>query len=152
MHFHYNLGSNIKAGAIGEYVWSRQLSGEKKGFGLPLSPPASFLINLTFNPGDAGILSDTWFSADFKLFSAQNEIVPPEKKTPGHQVINLSAGTSFKDGNQPIILTLRLSNLLNTRYLNHTSFYRLIGVPEPGRGLNIGIRIPFLVKPKQLQK
>lgn len=148
MHFHYNLGSKIKAGAIGEYVWSRQLSGDKKGFGLPLTPPASFLINLTFIPGDAGSLSDSWFSADFNMVSAQNEIVPPEKKTPGYQIINLSAGTTLKAGKQSIILTLRLSNLLNTRYLNHTSFYRLIGVPEPGRGLNIGIRIPFQVKPK----
>ncbi|MFH1121571.1 MAG: TonB-dependent receptor [Bacteroidota bacterium] len=143
LHVHYTVDRHLKAGAIGEYVWSRQLSGEKKGFGLPVSPPASLLLNLTYNPGDFHNFRELYVSADFKLVTAQNEIVPPEKKTPGYQVVNLSAGTSVKAGNQLIMLNILLSNLFNTRYLSHTSYYRLIGVPEPGRGLMIGMQIPF---------
>ncbi|MHC1777171.1 MAG: TonB-dependent receptor [Lentimicrobium sp.] len=143
LHLHYTLARQLKAGTIGEYVWSRQLSGDKKGFGLPMSPPASILLNLTYNPADFNNFRELYLSADLKLVAAQNEIVPPEKKTPGYQVVNLVAGTTLKAGNQFIMLNIRLSNLLNTRYLSHTSYYRLIGVPEPGRGLTIGIKIPF---------
>jgi iron complex outermembrane recepter protein len=143
LHLHYTLARYLKTGIIGEYVWSRQLSGEKEGFGLPMSPPASLLLNLTYNPADFNNFRELYVSADFKLVAAQNEIVPPEKKTPGYQVVNLSAGTTLMAGNQLIMLNIRLSNLFNSRYLNHTSYYRLIGVPEPGRGLTIGIRIPF---------
>lgn len=145
LHLHYTLARQLKAGTIAEYVWSRQISGEKKGFGLPMSPPASILFNLTYNPADFNNFRELYVSADFKRVAAQHEIVPPEKKTPGYQVVNLSAGTTLKAGNQVIMLNIRLSNLFNTRYLSHTSFYRLIGVPEPGRGLTIGISIPFIL-------
>jgi iron complex outermembrane receptor protein len=33
---------------------------------------------------------------------------------------------------------------LNTRYYDHTSFYRLIEVPGQGRNLVITMQIPFL--------
>jgi iron complex outermembrane recepter protein len=34
-------------------------------------------------------------------------------------------------------------NLLNRLYFNHTSYYRLINVPEPGRGVVVNISVPF---------
>jgi hypothetical protein len=34
--------------------------------------------------------------ADLRLTAAQNRIVPPEEKTPGYQLLNLSLNTQFK--------------------------------------------------------
>jgi iron complex outermembrane receptor protein len=45
--------------------------------------------------------------------------------------------------NQKIAISLQAKNLLNTKYFNHTSFYRLINVPEPGRNIVANITIPF---------
>ena len=144
IHLHYTIFRELKSGLIGEYVWSEQISGDKKGFGLPFSPPASVMFNLTYQPDPYRFTRDTWFSVDFKIAAAQNQTVPPEKKTPGYQILNLSAGTTITAGKQKIELSLRISNLLNSRYLNHTSYYRLIEVPEPGRGFQMGIKIPFI--------
>ncbi|HBG42041.1 MAG TPA: TonB-dependent receptor, partial [Porphyromonadaceae bacterium] len=78
----------------------------------------------------------------------QNNIVPPEDPTPGHQVLNIGAGGDLKWGKQPIQVSLQIQNLLNTKYFNHTSYYKLIHVPEPGRNIVIHISIPFSGKIK----
>jgi iron complex outermembrane receptor protein len=148
-HLHYTILRKLKSGAIGEYVWSQQMSGIKKGFGLPFSPPASVLLNLSCEPVLGGVMSDTWVSLDFKMVAAQNNIVPPEKKTPGYNVLNIGAGSTLKAGKQSLEITLRITNLLNRRYLDHTGFYRLIEVPDPGRGFQLSLRMPFNINTKK---
>ena len=85
----------------------------------------------------------TYFSIDYRITSPQNDIVPPEKKTPGYQLINLQAGTTMQFYNQSLMISLQAQNVLNTRYLNHTSFYRLIALPEMGRNIVLSVKIPF---------
>jgi iron complex outermembrane receptor protein len=38
---------------------------------------------------------------------------------------------------------MQAQNLLNKRYLNHTSFYRLIELPEAGRNIILSLKVPF---------
>ncbi|WP_080054215.1 TonB-dependent receptor [Spirosoma aerolatum] len=139
----YRLLSTLSTELLGEYVYARQLSGEKQGYTLPFSPPASVLFNLTWSPTLSGKVHNTYFSVDYRLSAAQNRIVPPEKKTPGYGVINLQAGTHLHLYSQPVRISLQAQNLLNTRYFNHTSFYRLIELPEAGRNIILSLTIPF---------
>lgn len=139
----YNWFKNLSSSILGEYVYARQLSGSKKGFTLPFSPPASYLINLTYAPKINRFFSNTYFSIDYRITDSQNNIVPPEKKTGGYQIINLQIGTQLSAYGKPVAVSLQAQNLLNTRYLNHTSFYRLISLPEAGRNLVILVKIPF---------
>lgn len=139
----YNWLKNLSTSVFGEYVYARQLSGSKKGFTLPFSPPASYLINLTYAPKINRFFSNTYFSVDYRITNSQNSIVPPERKTAGYQIINLQLGTQFSAYGKPIIVSLQAQNLLNTKYLNHTSFYRLISLPEAGRNLVFLVKIPF---------
>lgn len=139
------LLKNLSTTFLGEYLYARQLSGDKKGYTLPFSPPASALFNLSWSPAFTASLQKTYFSIDYRLTSKQNNIVPPEKKTPGYSVINLQVGTEALLFNQPILISLQAQNLMNTRYLNHTSFYRLIGLPEAGRNLIISLKVPFTI-------
>ena len=81
---------------------------------------------------------------DYKLTAAQNNIVPPEVATDGYQVINFSLGGDLLIQNQKIGIAMQVQNLLNTKYFNHTSYYRLINVPEAGRNFIINISIPFM--------
>ncbi|MDP2237297.1 MAG: TonB-dependent receptor [Bacteroidales bacterium] len=143
IHAHFDLGKTLKSGVIGEYVYSEQLSGDKKGFTLPFSPPASLLLNLKYVPKNFNFIEKPYFSIDYKLTAPQNKIVPPEEKTKGYQVINLSAGADIKIKKQLISVNIQLQNLMNQKYFNHMSYYRLINVPEPGRSLIVGISIPF---------
>ena len=142
----YKVFKTLSAEVLGEYLHAKQLSGDKEGYTLPFSPPASALFNLTWSPKFKGGLQDSYFSMDYRITAAQNNIVPPEKKTPGYRVINLQAGSKVMAGRQPLIISLQAQNLLNTRYLNHTSFYRLIELPEAGRNLILSLKVPFNLK------
>jgi iron complex outermembrane receptor protein len=146
MQLKYIVFSALSAEILGEYLYAKQLSGDKEGYTLPFSPPASALFNLTWSPIIKGGFQDTYFSVDYRLTAAQNNIVPPEKKTPGYSVVNLQAGSKILVGKQPIMISLQAQNLLNTRYLNHTSFYRLIALPEAGRNIILSLKVPFFTQ------
>lgn len=117
----------------GEYLYARQLSGDKKGYSLPFSPPATLNMELTYELPKESTISGGFFTFAVKLASRQNQIVPPEKETPGYVLVNISAGKDFSLGkDNKLRLSLRIHNLLNTKYYDHTSYYRLIDLPEPG--------------------
>lgn len=127
---------HLKLDADGEYLYARQLSGEKKGYGLPFSTPWSARAELRYllptqNPAKSGFVALEW-----QVVGTQDIIVPPEEKTKGHQLLNASIGKKFKLGENQLEITLRGENLLSKRYYDHTSYYRLMGVPEPGRNFS----------------
>jgi iron complex outermembrane receptor protein len=144
LHAHANLLKDFKLGIIGEYIYAQQLSGSKKGFTLPFSPPPGITISLQYhNSLSKKSFSNFFFMLDYKLKGAQNNIVPPEKKTPGYTTLNLSTGATIIVKDQKFQLNIGIQNMLNKRYMNHTSFYRLIDLPEPGRNINISLKVPF---------
>jgi iron complex outermembrane receptor protein len=144
LHAHINLTKALKFGIIGEYIYSEQLSGAKKGFTLPFSPPPAATFSIQFQPEwHAKRWENAFAILDVKRVGAQNNIVPPEQKTPGYSVLNLNTGISWKAENREIKLNISVHNVLNTKYLNHTSFYRIIEVPEAGRNVSVSLKIPF---------
>ena len=124
----------------GDYLYAEQLSGEKKGYTLPFSTPWSM---------DAGLKylfdwkAKGFVSMNAHIVGAQNEIVPPEKPTKGHWTLNASAGKQFAMGEKILKIAFHADNLLNKRYYDHTSYYRLIDVPEPGRNFALMIGLEF---------
>ena len=139
----YQINHSLSTEVLGEYLYSEQLSGDKKGFTLPFSPPPSVLLNLTCQPSHIKALKDSYFSVDYRFTAAQNNIVPPERETPGYRVMNIQAGTRINFYNRTLQLSLQVQNVFDTRYLNHTSFYRLIQLPEAGRNIILSAKIPF---------
>ncbi|MFW6222758.1 MAG: TonB-dependent receptor domain-containing protein, partial [Bacteroidota bacterium] len=129
-----------------EYVYSEQLDGAKKGFTIPFSPPASLLTEFGWNPWGEQKFSKLRFlsfSLETRFTMPQNRIVPPEKKTDGYNVFSAGVGgKGFLYGNK-FDWRFRVNNLFDTHYLEHTSHYRLIGVPEPGRNFTFSVNIPF---------
>lgn len=128
----WQISPRVKFSAEGEYLYSVQKSGSKKGYGLPFSTPWSGRAELRYllfahEPVKPGFVAIEW-----QVVGSQNRIVPPEEKTKGHQLLNIAAGKTFHCGTTQLEITLRAENLLNKRYYDHTSHYRLIGVPEPG--------------------
>ena len=143
IHAHYTITSCIKAGFIADYVYSEQMSGPKKGFTLPFSPPGSTLLNLRYNPKKWGPIAQPYLSMDWKWVWDQNLIVPPEEKTEGYHLVHLAFGGDVKLKKLEMNISLQIQNLFNRKYFNHTSFYRLINVPEAGRNFIINLKIPF---------
>ena len=149
IHTHYEVSDDLQLGFIGEYVYAEQLSGEKKGYTLPFAPPASAIFNIKYQKPQIAFVNNSYISLDYRLTAAQNSIVPPEEPTDGFQVFNLSLGGDVVVKNQKIDISIQVRNLLNTKYFNHTSYYRLINVPEPSRNFIVNISIPFSGKIKR---
>jgi iron complex outermembrane receptor protein len=143
LQFKYRLLNTLSTELLAEYLYAEQLSGDKKGYTLPFSPPPSALLNLTWSPNLGSHLQNSYLSVDYRMTAEQNNIVPPEKKTPGYMVINVQAGTKVQLYKQPVTISLQAQNLFNTQYLNHTSFYRLIELPEAGRNIILSLKVPF---------
>jgi iron complex outermembrane recepter protein len=140
----YQAAGFIKSTVTAEYVYAEQLSGEKKGFGLPFSPPFTANFGLTFTPEiNSESFSETWLTLETEIAARQNRIVPPEEPTAGYAVLNLLAGSTLRIGKLNTEIYFQLSNLLNTTYYKHTSYYRLINIPEPGRNARFTIIFPF---------
>ena len=124
--------------AKGEYLFARQMSGPKKGYTLPFSPPWRSTFSASWHFLDSG-----YVTFDVRVAGAQNEIVPPEKPTPGWFTLNLRAGKAFSLGKCTLKAGLKAENLLNRRYYDHTGYYRLIGVPEPGINASLMLGLEF---------
>ncbi len=136
----YTFAKHWEALLQGEYLHARQTSGEKKGYTLPFTPPWSTDAGLTYKYNRKG---DGFVGLKAHIVGRQDEIVPPEKPTDGYWTLNFSAGKSFPLRRSKLNVTLHADNLLNRRYYNHTSYYRLIDVPEPGRNLSMKIGLDF---------
>lgn len=143
IHAHIDILKNLKLGGSLEYVKSKQLTGEKKGFGLPFSPPLSVLLNPKYSFNSNGIFINPYLSANYRITASQLDIVPPEETTNGYQTLNINAGSSLKLGNYLVDLTLQVQNVFDKKYFNHTNFYRLINLPEQGRNIVLSANINF---------
>lgn len=143
IHSYCKLSKTLQLSFIGEYVYSEQLTGDKKGFSLPFSPPPSAIISAKYQRQQLHFLNTPYVSVDYKLTATQDKIVPPEEITKGYQIVNLRAGSRVRLYNQKADVSLQLLNLFNNRYFNHTNYYRLINVPEPARSFVINISVPF---------
>ncbi len=122
----------------GEYLFARQLSGEKAGYGLPFSPPWRLMPQLRFHWKEQG-----YAAVDVRVSGAQRDIVPPEKPTEGWWTLNMSAGQRFSFNTCALTLNLKAENILNTKYFDHTSYYRLIDIPEAGWNLSAMVSVDF---------
>lgn len=143
LHAHYNLMENLKLGAIVEYLYAEQLSGPKKGFGLPFAPPPAMTYNLKYFRDFGKSFKQIYFSLDFQYTFEQDRIVPPETVTHAYQLFHFAMGGDIYWGNQKLELSIQLRNILDTKYYNHTSYYKLIDLPEAGRNFIISLKLPI---------
>jgi iron complex outermembrane receptor protein len=139
----YQINKELNISADLEYIYSLQLSGLKKGYTLPFSPPLTINTELEYAPETSGFFKNPAIALNIKAVGNQNNIVPPEKKTPGYLVANLRGGFTALIYKQTLNISAQLTNIFNTRFYDHTSFYRIIGIPGLGRNMIVNIQIPI---------
>ena len=136
-----------KAKVQGEYLYARQRSGQKKGYTLPFSTPWSIdtEVKYSFWMKRAAEFSEptAFVGLNLHWVGDQNEIVPPEKPTPGYYTLNASAGKHFAVGANILRIALHIDNVFDKRYYDHTSYYRLNDIPEPGRNFSLKVGLEF---------
>lgn len=133
----YHLTPFVALQAKGEYLKAMQQSGDKRGYSIPFSPPPAATLGAKYMFGDKDKNTDGYIALSTRMVASKKAIVPPEIPTPGYVILNFNAGKTCKIGKNIIKFTLNGNNLTNRRYYDHTSYYRLIGVPEPGRNFSL---------------
>lgn len=135
----------LHAQFVFEYLYNQQITAKSsRNYPLPFSPPVNGF-------GEAGyfILKNSSFFKDTEIFAntsfalEQNRIAQTEKTTPGYQIFGGGVRTGIKIGKFGADVNLQVSNVFNTKYFNHTNFYRALEIPEMGRNIQLMIRIPL---------
>jgi iron complex outermembrane recepter protein len=135
----------LRTQAVFEYLYNRQVtSSRSRNYPLPFSPPVNgfgevgylFLENSdTFN--------DTEFFVNTSFALEQDRIAQTEEITPGYMIYGSGIRTGITAGKFKASLNLQVSNIFNTKYFNHTNFYRALEIPEMGRNIQLMLRIPL---------
>jgi iron complex outermembrane receptor protein len=139
----YQINKSWNLAADLEYIYSIQLSGKKRGYTLPFSPPLTINTELEFAPESTGFLKKPVVAIHLKAVGNQNNIVPPERTTPGYVTVNMRGGFEVQILKQTINFSAQLVNIFNTVYYDHNSFYRIIGIPGTGRNMIVNVQIPI---------
>jgi iron complex outermembrane recepter protein len=130
---------------IFEYLYSRQITGSNsRNYPLPFSPPVNGFLELGYQFGTIGKrLQETTLSLNSKFALEQNRTAQNERVTPGYAIYGFGLKTNFVVNSFKAEVSLQGTNLFNTRYFNHTNFYRALEIPEMGRNFQLMIKIPF---------
>lgn len=142
LDYHPVQGLHMNTGA--QFVFTYNL---ESGYHFPLIPPAGGHAEIEYEYNIPGkIVGDTYLGVELRwaapqMFTARNEMT-----TPGYGILHFNAGTKFHIRSQSIKLRFSVQNLLNTKYYNHLSNWRQLGLPEPGRNFMLSLIIPLEFK------
>lgn len=142
LDYHPIKGLHLNTGA--QFVFTYNL---ESGYHFPLIPPAGGHAEIEYEYDIPGkYVGDTYLGIETRwaapqIFTARNEMT-----TPGYGILNISLGSEFHLSNQSLKLRFSVQNLLNTKYYNHLSTWRQLGLPEPGRNFVLSVIIPLEFK------
>jgi iron complex outermembrane receptor protein len=139
LEFHIHFPRNLAYQISGEYVYTHNLDEHTP---MSFSPPASVRNSLTWNQKTVRL------RVELQSIAAQNRVAKNEDRTAGANLIHLGASLKLPLKETEAEMTFSVHNLLNTAYYNHLNFYRKIEIPEPGRNIQLSIKIPFKLKLK----
>ncbi|WP_037373389.1 TonB-dependent receptor [Salinimicrobium xinjiangense] len=128
-----------------EYLYNRQVTGDSsRNYPLPFTPPANGFAEVSYTLSEEFlILRKPEIFANTSFALEQDRIAQQEKITPGYQIFGGGIKTGLQIGKLSADLNLRVTNLFNHKYFNHTSFYRALEIPEMGRNIQLMLRIPI---------
>jgi len=118
-----------------EYIANKEM---KRNISLPFSPPFNIFAQFDYNFSKNSI-----FFINGKYFARQQNIAQGEEITPESFIIGTGFSIEFNLSKVKPKFSIRVTNLANTLYFNHISFYRALEIPEQGRNIQVMLEIPF---------
>lgn len=120
-------------------VTGRQRTGEY----LPFVPADKLNFELRAESKTMSILSDAFISLRSGTAFDKNDVAPEETTTPGYTLFDFGVGGNLKINKQDLIVCLNIDNILDTKYVDHLSTLKEVGLLEPGRNVVISVKVPF---------
>lgn len=140
--YHPIEGLHLNAGAQFVYTYSTET-----GYHFPMIPPAGGHAEIEYEydlPGK--FMGQSYLGLETRWAAPQFLTARNEETTPGYGILNINLGTEMHLLKQPLKLRFSVQNLLNTKYFNHLSNWRRIGLPEPGRNFMLSLIFPLEIK------
>lgn len=137
LSINYQLHRQLKLGWAQSFVW---LQNTRTGDFLPFTPPYNtyFTMEVSTPKRKEKTIGQLYAQVQWGIYTRQERTARNEEATPGYNIINLAAGGSIGTSHR-IDVSLRIQNIMNTRYFNHLAIYRQINLPEPGRNISISV-------------
>ena len=124
------------------YVIGKQDDGDY----LPFIPAQKINIEVKAEKEKLWFTRKAFVSMDSHTALEQNHPSPDETPTQAYSLLDASIGATFFIGKQPLEIHVGASNILDTRYIDHLSTLKEVGLYNSGRGFMFGIKVPFVVK------
>ena len=128
-----------------EYLYNRQINtNTSRNYPLPFTPPVNGFAEIGYSlPEILKQLGITELFVNTAIVVTQDRIAQNERVTPGYTIYGGGLKTNITIGDFEAILNLQATNIFNTKYFNHTNFYRALEIPEMGRNIQVMIKIPL---------
>src|SRR5690554_1508510 len=152
----YDINNNWSINTDVEYVYNRNITDN---YSLPFTPPTVVSTNVTYTGyefrktvsnganeklnGRRSLLSSYEIKLENRWVMNQSSVSRNEQSTPGALLWNISAYAHWNLGNNWFITVLQVDNIFDSAFMNHLSFYRKLNAPEPGRNIQLILKIPF---------
>lgn len=139
------ITSNLGTQFIFEYINNRQLDSKNRlHHYLPFTPPNSVFSRVNYKiETKSSYLNDIELNLTGKYAFEQKNIAQNEDITKDYFLLGFGAKTEIVFNNFKGTLSFQVSNVLNKKYYNHTSFYRALQLPEQARNFQVILNIPF---------
>ena len=143
IHFHPQSADWLHLKLNYTYLYARKNTG---GY-LPLIPANKLHFEAMVRKNQWKNWRTSFFKISCNYVFKQNHPSEFETATPGYFLLNAAVGTDLKVKKQIVSFSITASNLLNTRYFDHLSTLKDVGIYNMGRNISLNIQIPFGVKP-----
>ena len=127
------------------YVVGKQDDGDN----LPFIPAQKINLQVKAEKEKLWFTRNAFATVSLHTALEQNAPAFDESPTPAYSLLDASVGTTFFVGKQPLVLTFGASNVFDTKYIDHLSTLKEVGLHNPGRGFIFCIKIPFEFKSKK---
>ncbi len=138
------FADRLSTQAIYEFNYNRQLNDNNHlSYFLPFTPPHSLFAEVTYQVTPSTKKQAVSVYTNARYAFEQSNIAQNEDITAGYFIMGLGARAQLHVGNFKFNTAVQVSNLLNEKYYNHTSFYRVLEMPEQARNIQVILSIPF---------
>ncbi len=123
-------------------TFSMVIAKQANGDYLPFIPAHKWRNELRLEFPKAGMLHEPYLSVATQTALNQNRVAPDETATKGYTLLDLNAGFQCNVFKQRMELSFAITNLFDTKYIDHLSTLKEVNRYNPGRNYVIKLRIP----------
>lgn len=131
-----------------ETTFSSVIGKQKNGDFLPFIPAFKLNFEIRGEKDKLWSIENAYISLNLCNVFSQDNIAPDETPTKSFNLLDFNMGGNIKVKGQSMILNLGVSNMFDTKYIDHLSTLKEVNFYNPGRNISMSLKIPFEISLK----